>query len=268
MPQLQIHLLPDQTEPNDLAGTTVVVLDILRASTTILFALHAGAVQVIPCLDVEGARRVATGLDPSTRLLAGERAGVRIPGFDLGNSPAEFTPQRVAGKTLIFTTTNGTRAMQVARPARRILIGSLVNASAVARELVHESNIHLLCAGTDGKVTAEDVLCAGLIQEFWRARLGQGAPEVCADEALLAQGLARMVLPEASSQAPTAGEGAAPHDARGALQARILPVLLASRGGRNLVALGFQADVELCSQVDCLDLVAELEQHTGRIVIP
>src|SRR5205823_10380648 len=139
---------------------TVVVIDVLRATTTIVHALAAGAREVVPCLEVEDARRIAAELGKAA-ILGGERRGLPIPGFDVGNSPAEYTRQRVGGKTVVFTTTNGTRAMQRCKFASRVLLGAFVNFSAVCRELAVVDHVALVCAGTDGHVTREDTLLAG-----------------------------------------------------------------------------------------------------------
>src|SRR5262245_17681938 len=103
--QLDVYLLPDLAEPAALAAKTVVVIDVLRATTTIVHALAAGAREVVPCLEVEEARQVAARLG-KVAVLRGERGGVAIAGFDVGNSPAEYTRERVGGKTVVFTTTN------------------------------------------------------------------------------------------------------------------------------------------------------------------
>ncbi len=99
---------------------------------------------------------------PRQRVLGGERKGCRIEGFDLGNSPSEYTPETVGGKTLVFTTTNGTKAMLCCRQAEHVLLGSFVNFLAVGRELsTLRRPIHLLCAGTRGQITREDAALAG-----------------------------------------------------------------------------------------------------------
>src|SRR5438132_10850132 len=107
----------------------VVVIDVLRAAPTIFQALAAGATEVVPCLEVEEAKKIAVQIARSA-ILGGERGGKQIPDFDLGNSPAEYTPERVAGKTVVFTTTNGTRAMLRCEAARRVLIAAFTNLSA------------------------------------------------------------------------------------------------------------------------------------------
>ena len=156
----RVYFLPSLADAAMFVGRTVVVVDILRATTTIVHALAAGAKEVIPLLDVAEARCKAQAIG-SAVMLGGERGGKRIEGFDLGNSPTEYTAEAVGGKSVVFTTTNGTRAMQLCRSANRVLIGAFTNFSAVCRELEREEHVDILCAGTDGQITREDVLFAG-----------------------------------------------------------------------------------------------------------
>ena len=101
-------------------------------------------------------------------MLGGERRGKRIEGFDLGNSPAEYTPEAVGGRRVFITTTNGTRALHHARLARRVVVGAFVNLSAVVASVRDEPRVDILCAGTDGSETREDILAAGAIVEHAR----------------------------------------------------------------------------------------------------
>src|SRR5579872_6883168 len=149
-----VHLLPSLFEPCDLRGGIAVVIDVLRATSTIVHALAAGATCVVPCGEIEEARRLAAQATPGEVLLAGERDGLRISGFDLGNSPSEYTPARVRGKTIAFTTTNGTRALIRAQEARRLFTGSFSKLTSVVKLAAAETGpVHLVCAGTQGKVT-------------------------------------------------------------------------------------------------------------------
>ena len=134
MQSVHVHLLPQLVRPEELAGTTVVVIDMLRATTTIVEALSAGAVAVIPCGEIEEARQCARQRSPAA-LLGGERGGRPIAGFDLGNSPAEYTAERVGGKTVVLTTTNGTRALLHSRQAARVLVAAFANCAATTAAL-------------------------------------------------------------------------------------------------------------------------------------
>ncbi len=125
---------------------TAIVVDLLRASTTIICAIKSGAKQVIPFPDAGDAVAIANRLG-GERVLGGERGGVKIPGFDLGNSPLEYTPAAVANKTVLLSTTNGTGAIQAAAAARRLYIGALINRSAVAQAAARASqDIVIVCA--------------------------------------------------------------------------------------------------------------------------
>ena len=153
----QVHLVPSLMPGPLPSGSVGVVIDILRASTTIVHALAQGARQVIPCLTVEEAEAVAGRL-PERPLLGGERHARLIPGFDLDNSPLKYTRDVVAGRTIVFTTTNGTKALQQCSAADEALVGAFVNRRALVERLRTESRpVHLICAGTDGYLTADDV---------------------------------------------------------------------------------------------------------------
>ncbi|MGH7311943.1 MAG: 2-phosphosulfolactate phosphatase, partial [Candidatus Rokuibacteriota bacterium] len=145
---------------------TVLVVDVLRASTTMIAALANGCAGVVPAPDADTARRLAGGLARGTCLLAGERRGEPIPGFDLGNSPLEFVAERVAGKTIVLSTSNGTRALLAARGAAAIGVAALVNLWAAAGWAVAGGrDVTVACAGERGRVSLEDLVAAGLLVE-------------------------------------------------------------------------------------------------------
>ena len=146
-----------------LTGATALVIDVLRASTTIVTALDHGAACVVPVEGVEEARarKLALGADA---ILAGERHGDPPEGFDLGNSPLEFTPARVRGRTIVLTTSNGTRALTAARAAGAVGVAALVNASAAAGwARQRAADIVVICSGALGVPSLEDEVCAGLL---------------------------------------------------------------------------------------------------------
>ncbi len=151
----------------DVADRVVVVIDVLRAATTAACALTNGARAMVPCETVELAAQQAKAMDQDSVRLGGERHMVKIPGFDFGNSPLEYTAERVAGRTIVFTTTNGTVALVAAQRARECLFAAFVNVSATLNALQVISNAELdiviACAGTDRQVSLEDVVCAGRI---------------------------------------------------------------------------------------------------------
>jgi len=255
MPQVNVYALPTLATPTDLLGATAVVIDVLRASTTIIHALEAGAVDVIPCLEVDDARRVAAEAGAEPVVLGGERQAVRIEGFDLGNSPSEYTPYSVGGRRVAITTTNGTRAILVARPAQRVLIGAFVNVSAVCHELLHAERIALICAGTAGQYSRDDVLFAGLVVDWLQRRGG--------------------LIYQLNAQATTARENWAtafpgPLDLgeTGLTPERLAAELRTSAGGQNLVAAGLEADLLDAARIDRFRSVPELDADLLRIRLP
>ncbi|MGE3405480.1 MAG: 2-phosphosulfolactate phosphatase [Pirellulales bacterium] len=248
--QLSAHFLPALTSPAQLAGGTVVVIDVLRATTTITQALVSGCREVIPCLEVDEARRRAAELPAGQAVLGGERGGLPIAGFDFGNSPRDYTPANVGGKTVVFTTTNGTKAMQSCLQADKVVLGSFLNFRAVSQSLLASGQVHLLCAGTGGRVTREDVLLAGalaqaLSRESHRLELN--------DEALLARSAWREIAAEK-------------HLADSSAMSAMLAVELRhTQGGRNLTGLGLQHDVDDVAQFDTIGLVGTLDLAAWRI---
>jgi len=156
----------------DLRDTACVVFDILRATSTFVTALHHGAAAIIPVAEIPEA--LAVKKTKPDVLLGGEREGVRIRGaqpggidFDFGNSPREYTREKVAGRTIVSTTTNGTRALRACAGAKAVLAGSFLNLSVTAEFIRSQrfENILLVCAGTHDSAALEDVLAAGVMCE-------------------------------------------------------------------------------------------------------
>jgi 2-phosphosulfolactate phosphatase len=146
------------------AVPTGIVVDVLRATSTIVQALEAGYRRVLCCAEIEEARSLRNELEEG--VLGGERLALKIPGFDLGNSPREFLEPRA--ETLLLTTTNGTRAIvAAARSCETVLIGSLLNLDAVAAAARERgADVAVLCAGVDGRLALDDAYCAGRIAEL------------------------------------------------------------------------------------------------------
>jgi 2-phosphosulfolactate phosphatase len=247
MPDWHVHELFSRMPAGAVAGGIAVVIDVLRASTTIVTALASGAAAVVPLADVDAARRRAAALGGAA-ILGGERGGRPIAGFDLGNSPAEYRAARVAGRIVVITTTNGTAALDACRGAREVLVGAIVNRTAVAaaarRFAVGGAAVHLVCAGTDGRVTEEDVLAAGAI-------LDAAGVEEAGD-----------TLDASAASALAAWRAVA---ARGALPATLAEPFRRSRGGANLVALGMESDLVLAAAIDTCGVVPRLLAATGSL---
>ncbi|HYW54935.1 MAG TPA: 2-phosphosulfolactate phosphatase [Dongiaceae bacterium] len=155
-----------------LRGAHAVVVDVLRATTTIATALANGAAGVIPVAEPEDAIALGNRLGRDRVLFCGERDAARIEGFDLDNSPASFEPRIVAGKTLVMTTTNGTRALRAVAAAASVRTAALVNRAAVAAALAHENgDIVIVCAGEAQGFALEDALGAGALVDALLARM-------------------------------------------------------------------------------------------------
>ncbi len=252
---LDVYALPAVVSPEDLSGGAVVVIDVLRASTTMIHALEAGAVEVVPCLEVEEALALAAQMPAGDAVLGGERQGVLIEGFDLANSPAEYTPYSVGGKTVVFTTTNGTRALVQCRQARRVLIGGFVNASAVVRQLLAEPQVYLLCAGSGGEISRDDILCAGLLVD--RLERQGGANYRLNAQAVVAREnwASSFPVPVVVGAEPLAPE-------------RLAEELRKSLAGQKLVSLGLEEDILAAARIDRFSIVPELDRETMRIRVP
>lgn len=244
---LTVHFLPSLVKPQYLSGSAVVVIDVLRATTTITHALAAGAEAVVPCEKVSEAREIAEKLGEKA-ILGGERRGRLIEGFDLGNSPEQYTSARVEGRVVVFTTTNGTRAMRFCEQAGRVLIGAFVNFSAVCDAVAGLENVHLLCAGTDGEVSREDVLLAGAIADDL-GRRGNN-PARLNDQGEIAADTWRSTEGDVTGQDLLAG------------------ALRRSLGGQNVLELGLERDIEVAAQIDKFPIAPELDRQNWRIVVP
>jgi 2-phosphosulfolactate phosphatase len=250
---MKLDVVPTPTLLNSIAleGWLCAVVDVLRATSTIVAALEAGAVEIHPCLTAQEARARAALWDRGAYVLGGEEKGLRIEGFDLGNSPLEYLDNNaVPGKAIFLSTTNGTGALRLSQKASGIpvYIGALVNLSAVSSAMVREScngpeiGIAVVCAGLRGGLSAEDLFCAGLVIEKIQYGLVQCAiPHRLGDGACVATQFA-----EANKDQP-------------------LSVLRNSEHGRYLESLGFTADIEFAAQLDRYSMVPVFD---GERILP
>ena len=233
--KIESYLAPWEVDPANVVGATAVVIDVIRATSAILEALAAGASGVYPAASSEEAVRLSKSLGREDSLLCGERHGLKIEGFDLGNSPLEFTPERVGGRRLVMTTTNGTRATMAAEKADRVLIAALTNLSAVSRAVADADRVVFICAGKEGRFSIDDTLCAGMIV----AKLTEIRGE-------------KPALDDASRAALTL-----------AGCETVTPALLReTAAGAALVKIGLGADLELCGKIDRHALAPEMKHRT------
>jgi 2-phosphosulfolactate phosphatase len=222
----------------DLRATACVVFDVLRATSTFVTALHHGAQAIIPVSEIAEAVALKNSKlkikNSKSILLGGERNGVRISvggiDFDLGNSPREFTPEKIRGKVIASTTTNGTRALRACAGAKIILASSFLNLSATANFLRAQAteNVLLICAGTGEGAALEDILAAGALANLLT---GQNSD---------ATEIARRTFLQAQNNLPAA--------------------IASSQNGCRLLSISaLQDDVQFCSQRDVFNLVAAMD---------
>ncbi len=235
----------------DLRETVCVVFDVLRATSTFVTALHNGAKAVIPVGEISEAMAIRKR-QPDV-LLGGERDGVKIRAaqtggtdFDLGNSPREFTPERVGGRTIVSTTTNGTRALRACATAKTVLGGSFLNLTATVEFIkqLQPAEVLLVCAGTGEKKADEDVLGAGALCE------------------LLEVGSSRCDDRTAQRAVPTNMSGSAEIAKLAWAQAEsdLSAAVRNSTNGRRLLAISeLRDDVAFCLQRDVFPLIARME---------
>lgn len=207
----------------DLSDRRVVVIDAVRASSTIAAAIANGARRVIPTVSVEEAVARRASYLPEHALLGGERNGVGPPGFDLGNSPPEYRAEAVRGKTIILATTNGAPAVLACRTAHEVLVGAFVNLPAVVNALAQqEGNVLLVAVGCDGAPVLDDIVCAGMYVDRLQSLVAEAA------------------LSDTARLAWFAYQG---------YRERILDALRNSPSGRDLIEIGLESDLAYCAQV-------------------
>ncbi len=236
--QISVYFSPASLDELALRDKIVVVIDVLRASTTITYAMLAGAREVIPVASVAQAMKIVGNLHSTSTILCGERGGKRVEGFKLGNSPAEYTEEAVAGKALILSTTNGAVALTKAKHARVCFVSSFVNASATVSALgtlehIENENVVLLCSGSEMEFALEDATYAGMLITKLAAVYSNPSLNDSARAAL-------SVYHQYGSDIPR--------------------TLAACDHGRTLTALGFESDILMAAEIDSVPLVPVLEQ--------
>jgi len=231
---INVLFTPSELQKNSENSESIaIVIDVLRASTTICVALSSGAIGILPSTSIKEATATYLQLEPSVRFLGGERKGIKPSGFDAGNSPFEYLPEHVCGKIISFTTSNGTTALKLSANATNIYIGSFVNLRAIVKYILAQLfskriSITLVCAGSDGNFSYEDAACAGgfvhlLLKEFPLATLTDSA-------------VAAEVLFTKNKQ-------------------NLANFLKNTAHGRLLTHLGFSDDIECAADSNSLDIV-------------
>jgi len=226
--KIDIAFLPKDASGINLSSTVCIVLDIFRATTSIVTSIANGCKAMIPAVSIEDAQALAG--QRNSALFAGERQSIKIDGYDFGNSPFDFSQEKVKDQHIIITTTNGTIAIKAATGAYRTLIGSFLNAEAVCEQAEeYGKDILIICAGTDGLFSLEDTLCAGLLVQLLTKK-GQGVMTDSAQGALLMY-----------------------H----AVKDKLVETAVNSRNGKRLCELDRMDDILYCFQRDLLTIVPE-----------
>jgi 2-phosphosulfolactate phosphatase len=234
---VDVALTPRDLADRDLRGHCAVVIDVFRATTSMVLACAAGCAGIIPAETPDDARQRARAAGDGT-LMAGERGGDPIAGFDLGNSPREFIRERIGGRTVVLTTTNGTRALLAVRAADVVGVAALVNVEAAASWAARHPRLTVVCAGDSGQLSLEDTVCAGLIVD-------------------------RVAGLEPTAELTDAATAAR---ATAALYGKRLERLREdSRWGRRLAKGGYAADIAVCLG---LDASREVPRMVGDRVVP
>ncbi|HHW17561.1 MAG TPA: 2-phosphosulfolactate phosphatase [Firmicutes bacterium] len=249
MPEVTVLPTPKDLEGFDLSGSTAVVIDVLRATSSMAQALSSGCERIIPAKSEEEALALKKNFPEA--LLCGERRGRKISGFDLGNSPAEYVSSSVKGKVLIMTTSNGTRTIAAAREkgAVEIFMCSFLNlgktAAVLSQRLLaaerqvssRKPSLAVICSGSHGEFSLEDFACAGALIERMTGQEGLIKPELTLTEsAVEAVSLYRRYNGD------------------------IMRILDDSQHGRYLRSIGFGHDLLFCSKVDSLKIVPCLSE--------
>lgn len=234
--KLSVYALPTLVPPNSQGPA--VVIDVLRATSVMVTALANEAAAITAVEEIEAARTLAAGYPASDVLLGGERRARPIPGFDFGNSPREYTADKVADKHIILTTTNGTRALASLAKVEPLFIGAFLNARAVAETLARlGQDTMLVCAGTNGRFTLDDIACAGMITAY----LSELVPDLDLDD--LAYSAHFLYRNHAQN---------------------IKGLISHAQHYSYLQSIGLEADIDYCLQVDTVDLVPKVENGTVR----
>lgn len=251
---VEVWLSPAAVSSSERAHANIaVVIDVLRATTVATTALSAGARSITTCPSVEEAFQFRQNAKPKPGdqppLLCGERECRPIDGFDFGNSPSEYSPAGVGARDLVMTTTNGTRAISEASNCDQMFLACFANVTAVADRIVQDMPegglLRLVCAGTNGAVTGEDVLMAGALMAVCHKKLS--------DTSRFYDGPLNLTN-DSGTIALAAWQHCISHDK--VVDAESLAIRLSmTQGGKNLVAAGYETDLIDCGSIDVFDVV-------------
>jgi len=237
--RVDVFFSPVVVDEASVDGRTAVVIDVIRATSCVVEALANGARGIFPTLLPEEAVKLASSLGREDTLLCGERKGLKIEGFDLGNSPTEYEREVVAGKQLVMSTTNGTRAFLAVEDAARVLAASFLNLSAVVGKMRDAERIAVVCAGKENRFSMDDALCAGLLLKRLKEVSGE---DVTVNDA------GRVVLDLADHYSPDEA------------------FLRTTQAGQALEQIGMDGDLAFCASLDRYSIVPEMKERRIALV--
>jgi len=237
--KIDLAFTPFELDKKDLRGKAVAVIDALRATSTMIAAFDNGCSGFIPVSTVEEAMQLAALKKDPDLLLGGERNAMPLEGFHLGNSPRDYRPEKVRGKVVVLTTTNGTQALLAARKAAEVFIGAFLNISALSRRIEEaDRDVIVACSGEKGLFCLEDTVCAGAVID--RVEQG-GVPLLKSDAAMAAKVLYEYYEND------------------------IYGMLAGCDWGQYLESVGLGKDLRICAQIDSSRLVPVYRE--GRIFL-
>ena len=238
--KLDVLFSPIQADELFFTGKTTIIIDVLRASSTIITALANGAKEVVPVGTIEFAVKVSGGIFGGQTLLGGERNTKKIEGFALGNSPTEYSKEIVSGKSIVFYSTNGSRAIVKAKYSANLFVCSFNNLNAVAKHLKQlNEDVIILCSGNNNFFSLEDSVCAGmLINEL-----------VNVDK--------NFTLTDSSKSALTLFKSYGKN---------ILKLLSESDHGELLITNGFESDLKDCAELNSTEVIPHYSANVLKVL--
>lgn len=240
MSRINVLFSPVGVDELYFSSKTAAVIDVLRASSTIVTAVMNGAKEIIPVGSIEFAVKVSGGMFGGQTLLCGEKNTKKVDGFNLGNSPAEFTSEVIGGKTVVLYTTNGTKAIVKAKFSSNLFITAFLNVKASAKKLIETGgDIEIICSGRNNEFSLEDTVCAGkLVSQILKLK----NTFQLTDSAAAAMSLFEMKKKDISG------------------------VMRNTEHGQILIENGFEADIEYCAQVDITNVVPTFKNNSIKEV--
>jgi 2-phosphosulfolactate phosphatase len=237
---IEIQLVPSPPNPNLVSDRVVVVIDVLRATSVMVHAMLQGALEIIPVATVEEAFQMVKTFPSGATLLGGERGSKKIPGFDLGNSPKEYVAERVSGRKLILTTTNGTKAFHLVSSGKEILVGSFFNIGAIAQRCLGlDKDLFIFPSGDEGGFSLEDTICGGMLVDLITKK--RQKPVSLTDASQCARILYKR------------------------FEANLLEAFHLSLHGKELINRGFGEDLIYCTQINITDIVPEFKNGVIKV---